>query len=493
MRSVIAISSLLALVTIGPAAAGDCPGNPAALGVSRTIVVDPTEHPLLGGHNYRESLPLNDREVVLTFDDGPLPPYTTRVLDDLAAQCVKATFFLVGRMARNFPHIVQRIYDEGHTVANHSQNHPFTFNRMSVERAAVEIEDGFASIRAALGEGRTVAPFFRVPGLLRQESVETYLTSHNVMTWSVDAVADDWHRRITDQEITRRAIARLEERGRGILLLHDIKPATALAVPQLLAELKARGFKIVHVVPAGPGRPKTMTNPAQWSVRHGPPSIWPRVQVASAIDSMPLLGAPSPQSFGVDEPAGPITPTTLAPPTLAPARLTYATLATLVPAAAPTLVPAVLGPVTLVPATDPRGSMSDIPPAPAASLWPARVDATLMWETALLPAPAADNVRYSRVWRQRTAKADFRRPATKKDATAKKDTIAKKDAGAPKAATAIPPRPIPRDLQPPAPRDRPVGHQIQIPAAAAPQPARPPAPAPARPSGLFGMIGNVFN
>src|SRR4051812_17027089 len=84
-----AVPLLLATIMAGPAAAADCPGNPAALGVSRTIVVDPTEHALLGGLQYRESLPLNDREVVLTFDDGPLPPYTTRVLDILASECVK--------------------------------------------------------------------------------------------------------------------------------------------------------------------------------------------------------------------------------------------------------------------------------------------------------------------------------------------------------------------------------------------------------------------
>src|ERR1700754_3285144 len=103
---------------VGPAAAAsDCPGNPNALGVSRTIVLDPTEHPRLGTLQYDESLPLNDHEVVLTFDDGPLPPYTVRVLEALAAECVKATFFLVGRMALGYPQLVRREYNEGHTIA----------------------------------------------------------------------------------------------------------------------------------------------------------------------------------------------------------------------------------------------------------------------------------------------------------------------------------------------------------------------------------------
>ena len=145
------------------------------MGTSRTIVVDPAEHNLLGGQQYRETLPLNDKEVVITFDDGPLPPYSTRILDILAQECVKATYFMVGRMARRYPKVVRRIHDEGHTLANHSQNHPFTFHRMTVEDAAREIEDGFASIAAALGDPAKVAPFFRFPGLLRQESVEQYL------------------------------------------------------------------------------------------------------------------------------------------------------------------------------------------------------------------------------------------------------------------------------------------------------------------------------
>src|SRR5437764_416608 len=134
MRSTVAGYFLLAsLVGMGAAGAAECP--PGALGVSRTIVVDPNEHVRLGSMQYGESLPLNDHEVVLTFDDGPLPPYTNRILETLASECVKATFFIVGRMARAYPAMVRRVHDEGHTVANHSQNHPFTFHKMSVDHA----------------------------------------------------------------------------------------------------------------------------------------------------------------------------------------------------------------------------------------------------------------------------------------------------------------------------------------------------------------------
>jgi peptidoglycan-N-acetylglucosamine deacetylase len=304
MRSAIVASVLLAsamgvdAIGLGAAGAAECP--PGALGVSRTIVVDPMEHVRVGSMQYPESLPLKDHEVVLTFDDGPLPPYTSRILDTMASECVKATFFMVGRMVRGYPSIVRRVYNEGHTIANHSQNHPFTFARMTVDQAAQEVEQGHASLLSALGDEKTISPFFRIPGLLRGPAAEQYLAAHNYMTWSVDFLADDWTH-IKSQEITRRAISRIEARGRGILLLHDIQPATALALPDILHELKARGFKIVHVVPAGADRPKTVTEPEQWAARH--PSgqqVWPRTLVVGLDAPEPALAAPSPESFGIE-------------------------------------------------------------------------------------------------------------------------------------------------------------------------------------------------
>jgi peptidoglycan/xylan/chitin deacetylase (PgdA/CDA1 family) len=270
MRSIVVLFGLLASMLIAaPALAAECPGNPRALGTSRTLVIDPAAHPLLGSFQYRESLPLEHKEVVITFDDGPLPPYTTRILDILARECVKATFFMVGRMARTFPKVVHRVYDEGHTLANHSQNHPFNFATMSLGDAAREIDDGFNSIAAAIGDPAKVAPFFRFPGLGRQNAAEQYLASKQVMSWSVDFMADDWTR-ISASEVTSRALARLEAKGKGILLLHDIQPATALALPELLRELKARGYRVVHVVPASATRPATVAAAEAWQVRNPP-------------------------------------------------------------------------------------------------------------------------------------------------------------------------------------------------------------------------------
>src|SRR5262249_55016342 len=137
------LAALASLLILSPSAnAAECPGNPNALGTSRTIVVDPAEHARLGTMQYAETLPLADKEVVLTFDDGPLPPQSNRILDILASECVKATYFLVGSMARAYPSVVRRIHAEGHTIGTHSQHHPMTFNHMAMARVQAEVEDG---------------------------------------------------------------------------------------------------------------------------------------------------------------------------------------------------------------------------------------------------------------------------------------------------------------------------------------------------------------
>ncbi len=253
MRRVASAAFAATLLLGAPAYAARCPGNPHALGTSRVLPINPQEYGRIGKMQYSQfpQLPLNDHEVVLTFDDGPLPPYTESVLKTLAAECVKATFFSVGRQANQFPDLVRRIVHEGHTVGSHSQNHPLTFDQMPFERARREIDDGIASVGAALGNPHAVAPFFRIPGLLRIAEVEDYLGAKGITIWSADADADDWYRVATPESVVRKAMTRLGQRGRGVLLLHDIQPVTALALPMLLQELKANGYRVVQVVPQG--------------------------------------------------------------------------------------------------------------------------------------------------------------------------------------------------------------------------------------------------
>lgn len=252
MRTVVIAACCLLAGVLPALAEPSCPGNPDAIGTSRTIVVDPATLPQIGTMQYKTTLPLEDHEVVLTFDDGPLPPNTNRILDTLAANCVKVTYFLIGQMAHAHPDLVRRIYNAGHAIGTHSQDHPLTFRRLSERRLEREVDGGIASVESAVGDPRVVAPFFRIPGLERSKKVDDFLASKSLVVWSADEVADDWRHGVTADDIVKLAMQRIEAKGhRGVLLLHDIHPATAKAVPLLLAALKAHGYHIVHAIPAG--------------------------------------------------------------------------------------------------------------------------------------------------------------------------------------------------------------------------------------------------
>jgi len=299
--------AVTAAVAIGTQASAEtCPGHPDAIGTSRTIVVDPVDHPHIGTMQYAETLPLRDHEVVLTFDDGPLPRYSNQVLDILAAQCVKATFFEIGRMAHAFPDGVKRLKADGHTIGTHSESHPLSFERMPLDKVAKEVDDGIASVKAALGDdGKDLAPFFRIPGLLRSAQVDELLASRGLMTWSADFPADDW-RNISSARVASLALSRLEAKGKGVLLLHDIHARTVAALPTILRELKARGFRIVHVVPASTEQPKTETVAADWRL-HGAATIaaakWPGAPHFVFKEAAATL-APDIADLGVTNPAG---------------------------------------------------------------------------------------------------------------------------------------------------------------------------------------------
>jgi peptidoglycan-N-acetylglucosamine deacetylase len=268
-----AMGILGALLVAAPAHAQNCPGNPNALGTSRVLVVGPAEYTRVGTMQYPETLPLADKEVVLTFDDGPLPRYSNKILDILTSECVKATFFIVGRMAREFPDVVRREYAAGYTIGAHSQNHPLRFQKLSGDNLHREIDDGIASVSAALGDPKELAPFFRIPGLCRTDEIDQELAARSLVTFSADVVADDWYHRITPARIIKRAMSRLEKRGKGsILLLHDIHAATVAALPGLLKELKDHGYHIVQVAPPAPAEPETVGEP-------------------KAFDSDPAIGA----------------------------------------------------------------------------------------------------------------------------------------------------------------------------------------------------------
>ncbi len=248
----------IGLALAAPAAAEDCL-NPDALGTLRTLEVDPASFARIGTMQYPGTLPLGPKEIVLTFDDGPMPPMTSRVLEVLRQECVKATFFLIGRNVKAFPSIVRRIADDGHTVANHSQNHHLVPIPGSL--GVQEFDLGFQAIAGALAPaGVEPAPFFRFPGLLHSPAVENHAKAKRVTVMIADILGDDWTP-IGPDHIVQRVMTRLSGKGSGVVLLHDVQPSLALALPKLLRELRTRGYRVVHIVPKRGTEPAT-TPPA---------------------------------------------------------------------------------------------------------------------------------------------------------------------------------------------------------------------------------------
>src|SRR5262249_52040262 len=117
-------ASLVLAVTVATAqAASSCSGNSDALGTDRVLSVDPEKTPRIGRKHFPQTLALRTKEVVLTFDDGPEPHSTPRVLEALKRECVRASFFLLGQSALAHPELTRRELAEGHTVAHHSYQH----------------------------------------------------------------------------------------------------------------------------------------------------------------------------------------------------------------------------------------------------------------------------------------------------------------------------------------------------------------------------------
>lgn len=248
-RLLLSLALLVAGLKTG-SAAESCPGNPDALGTARTLAVDVATTPRVGRKHFAQTLPLAPKEVVLTFDDGPSPGTTPHVLDALAHECVKATFFMLGRNAEAHPDLVRRVRAEGHVVAHHTYNHPI-LSRMTKERAEAEIDHGFASVERALyGEAHPapVTPFFRFPGFASTPELMDWLNARGIVIFGADLWASDWNPMSPTEEL-RLVMERLEATGGGIILFHDTKAQTAAMLPAFLRELKRRGYQVVQAVP----------------------------------------------------------------------------------------------------------------------------------------------------------------------------------------------------------------------------------------------------
>ena len=248
-RAFVVISAAFGIASILPAfsaGAAECPGLSTAVGTSRVISVDPAALRQVGTAQYPQTLPLRDHEVVLSFDDGPSPLTTGKVLDALAAECAKATFFILGEHAQARPDLVRRAYKEGHAIGTHSQTHP-DLARLTYAEAVREIDGGIQSVQTALGPHMTIAPFFRAPYLQITSQLQDFLFRRELMLWSIDIDTEDWRPQTRDN-LVERTLSLLEAKHSGIVLLHDVQPHTAEAIPMLLHELKAHGYSIVQAI-----------------------------------------------------------------------------------------------------------------------------------------------------------------------------------------------------------------------------------------------------
>jgi peptidoglycan-N-acetylglucosamine deacetylase len=236
-----------------------------ALGTERVLAVGTQGGLEVGLKTYPRTLALADHEVVLTFDDGPLPATTARLLDVLKSQCVRATFFMVGRMAQAAPALARRVAAEGHTVAYHSYSHPL-MRWMAPARAKDDIDRGFRAVdQAAYGQAASEprTPFFRYPGFADTPELNAWLAGRGIGVFGTDLWAGDWWP-MTPQAEAAATLARLEREKRGIILFHDIRAQTVAMMPELLRQLKARGYHVVHIVP-GSGRAATRDAAAGWT------------------------------------------------------------------------------------------------------------------------------------------------------------------------------------------------------------------------------------
>jgi peptidoglycan/xylan/chitin deacetylase (PgdA/CDA1 family) len=226
-------------------AAGPRCDNPDALGVSRTVAIDTAGGPGFGSEQFKAYDFLEPGEVVLTFDDGPWPSNTPAVLAALAAQCVKATFFPVGKHSSWHPEILKQVVARDHTVGSHTWSH-VNLAKKSLQDAKDEIENGFSAV--AVAAGRPLAPFFRFPGLSQTPELTAYLAERNIGIFSTDLDSFDFKLKNPDKVITS-VMTKLDKRGKGIILMHDFQQSTAVALPTLLLQLKAKGLKVVHMKP----------------------------------------------------------------------------------------------------------------------------------------------------------------------------------------------------------------------------------------------------
>jgi peptidoglycan/xylan/chitin deacetylase (PgdA/CDA1 family) len=225
--------------------------NPNGMGIARTVEIDTTGGPGFGFQHFKTHDFLRDHEVVLTFDDGPWGPHTPLVLKALADQCLKATFFPIGKHATYYPEVLKQVIAAGHTVGSHTWSHAdleAVMKKSGPDAAKEEIEKGASAVH--MMAGAPIAPFFRFPDLRHPSEMLTYVGERNIAIFSTDI--DSWDFKIKKpEELIKSLMGKLQKAGKAIILMHDFQKVTSIALPQILGQLQKNGFKVVHMVPKG--------------------------------------------------------------------------------------------------------------------------------------------------------------------------------------------------------------------------------------------------
>ena len=225
--------------------------NPNALGIARIVEIDTTGGPGFGFEHFKQLDFLRDKEVVLTFDDGPWPLNTPSVLKTLADECTTGIFFSIGKHATYYPEILKQVAAAGHTVGTHTWSHAtLTNKKLTEDQRKEEIEKGFSAVKWALG-GVSPSPFFRFPALQHPPEMVTYLGERNIAMFSCDLDSFDFKAR-NAQAVIDVTMKKLDKLGKGIILMHDFHKHTAEALPDLLKKLKAGGYKVVAMKSKAP-------------------------------------------------------------------------------------------------------------------------------------------------------------------------------------------------------------------------------------------------
>jgi len=233
-----------------PAPAKQPCANADALGIGRVVEVDTTGGPGFGFEHFKQLDFLREKEVVLTFDDGPWPLNTPSVLKTLADECTTGIFFPIGKHSTYYPEILKQVAAAGHTIGSHTWSHAtLTNKKLTEDQRKEEIEKGFSAVKWALGA--PPAPFFRFPALEHPPEMVTYLGTRNIAMFSCDLDSFDFKAR-SPQQVIDVTMKKLDKLGKGIILMHDFHKHTAEALPALLRKLKASGYKIVQMKPKAP-------------------------------------------------------------------------------------------------------------------------------------------------------------------------------------------------------------------------------------------------